>query len=175
MSQETTNTESENVVVDNSNEPIVLTVKSVRVVEKTEKMKANTVFITFKEEFDVFAKDSTTGLFVKTKTNVMSKSVGITTAILSDLSDDLAMLMSMPISAVVEKDGLSDMAKLQMLLAALLVNSKVVIISEEHSEGEIVDGEPLTRDQMFNNIVNINLSNRAKAWAAEKVAKLLEF
>ena len=175
MSQETKNTESMNVVANNSNEPIVLTVKSVRVVEKTEKMKTNTVFITFKEEFDVFAKDSTTGLFVKTKTNVMSKSVGITTAILSDLNDDLAMLMSMPISAVVEKDGLSDMAKMQMLLVALLVNSKIVITSEEHAAGEIIDGVALTRDQMFNNIVNINLSERAKAWASEKVAKLLEF
>lgn len=174
MSQETTNTESMNVVENNANN-MVMTVKSVRVVEKTEKMKANTVFLTFKEEYDVFAKDVNTGLFVKTKTNVMSKSVGIMTAILGDLSDDMSVLMSMPIAAIVDKPNLSEMEKMQVLLASLLVGSKVVITSEEHSAGEIVDGVELTRDQMFNDIVNVVLTDRAKKVIEDKVAKLFEF
>ena len=174
MSQETTNTESMNVVENNANN-MVMTVKSVRVVEKTEKMKANTVFLTFKEEYDVFAKDVNTGLFVKTKTNVMSKSVGIMSAILSELSDDMSVLMSMPIAAIVDKPNLSEMEKMQVLLASLLVGSKVVMTSEEHAAGEIVDGVALTRDQMFNDIVNVVLTDRAKKVIDDKVAKLFEF
>lgn len=174
MSQETTNTESMNVVENNANQ-MVMTVKSVRVVEKTEKMKANTVFLTFKEEYDVFAKDVNTGLFVKTKTNVMSKSVGIMTAILGDLSDDMSVLMSMPIAAIVDKPNLSEMEKMQVLLASVLVGSKVVMTSEEHSAGEIIDGAALTRDQMFNDIVNVVLTDRAKKVVAEKAAKMFEY
>lgn len=174
MSKETTNTESMNVVENNANQ-MVMTVKSVRVVEKTERMKANTVFLTFKEEYDVFARDVNTGLFVKTKTNVMSKSVGIMTTILSDLSDDMSVLMSMPIAAIVDKPNLSEMEKMQVLLASVLVGSKVVITSEEHAAGEIIDGVALTRDQMFNDIVNVVLTDRAKKVIEDKVAKLFEF
>ena len=174
MSQETTDAESMNVVENNANQ-MVMTVKSVRVVEKTERMKANTVFLTFKEEYDVFARDVNTGLFVKTKTNVMSKSVGIMTTILSDLSDDMSVLMSMPIAAIVDKPNLSEMEKMQVLLASVLVGSKVVITSEEHAAGEIIDGVALTRDQMFNDIVNVVLTDRAKKVIEDKVAKLFEF
>lgn len=174
MSKETKNTEIENVVENNANQ-MVMTVKSVRVVEKTEKMKSNTVFITFKEEYDVFAKDVTTGLFVKTKTNVMSKSVGVMTAILGDLSDDLSVLMSMPVAAIVDKPNLSDMEKLQVLLVSLLVGSKVVITSEEHVAGEIIGDVALTRNQMFNDIVNVVLTDRAKKLITDKVESLLSF
>lgn len=174
MSQETTNTESMNVVENNANQ-MVMTVKSVRVVEKTEKLKANTVFLTFKEKYDVFAKDANTGLFVKTKTNVMSKSVGIMTAILGELSDDMSVLMSMPIAAIVDKPNLSEMEKMQVLLASLLVGSKVVMTSEEHFAGEIIDDEVLKRDQMFNDIVNVELTDSAKKLIEGKVAKMFEF
>lgn len=175
MSQDkANNTEKQNVVENNSNQ-MVLTVKSVRVAEKTEKMKVNTVFVTFKEEYDVFAKDPTTGLFVKTKTNMMSKSVGIMTAILGDLNDDMTVLMSMPIAAIVDKPNLSDMEKMQVLLASLLIGSKVVIESEEHSAGEIINDVVLTRDTMFNNIINIVLTDRAKKMAEDKAASLLSF
>lgn len=175
MEKNAKNTENQTVVENLNNH--VLTVKSVRVVEKSEnsKLKANTVFLTFKEEYEVFAQDEATGLFIKTKTNVMSKSVGITSAILADVNEDIAMLLSMPISAVVDKDNLSEMQKLQVLLTSLLVGSKVVINSEEHSAGEVIDGVALTRDMMFNNIVNVVFTDRAKKLAADKVAKLLEF
>lgn len=175
MAENAKNTEIQNVVENSNNK--ALTVVSVRVVEKSEKskLKANTVFLTFKEQYDVFAQDEATGLFVKTKTNVMSKSVGITSAILADVNDDIAMLLSMPISAVVDKDNLSNMEKMQVLLASLLVGSKVVVNSEEHSAGEVINGVALTRDQMFNDIVNIMFTERAKKLAADKVAKLLEF
>lgn len=174
MSQETTNTESMNVVENNANQ-MVMTVKSVRVAEKTERMKANTVFLTFKEEYDVFARNVNTGLFVKTKTNVMSKSVGVMSAILGDLDDNMSVLMSMPIAAIVDKPNLSEMEKMQVLLASVLVGSKVMITSEEHAAGEIVDGVALTRDQMFNDIVNVVLTDRAKKVVEDKVAKLFEF
>lgn len=175
MKKNAKNTENQTVVENSNNH--TLTVMSVRVVEKSEKskLKANTVFLTFKEEYEVFAQDEATGLFIKTKTNVMSKSVGITSAILADVNDDIAMLLSMPISAIVDKDNLSDMEKMQVLLASLLVGSKVVINSEEHSSGEVIDGVALTRDMMFNNIINVVFTDRAKKLAADKVAKLLEF
>lgn len=89
------------------------------------------------------------------------------------------MLLSMPISAVVDKDDLSDMEKMQVLLAAFLVGSKVVINSEEHSAGEVINGVALTRDMMFNNIVNVVFTDRAKKLAKElaasKIAQLLKF
>lgn len=179
MEKNAKNTENQTVVENSNNH--TLTVMSVRVVEKSEKskLKANTVFLTFKEEYEVFTKDEDTGLFIKTKTNVMSKSVGITSAILADVNEDIAMLLSMPISAVVDKDDLSDMEKMQVLLAAFLVGSKVVINSEEHSAGEVIDGVALTRDMMFNNIVNVVFTDRAKKLAKElaesKIAKLLKF
>lgn len=179
MEKKAKNTENQTVVENSNNH--TLTVMSVRVVEKSEKskLKANTVFLTFKEEYEVFTQDEDTGLFIKTKTNVMSKSVGITSAILADVNEDIAMLLSLPISAVVNKDDLSDMEKMQVLLAAFLVGSKVVINSEEHSAGEVIDGVALTRDMMFNNIITVVLTDLAKKLAKElaanKIAKLLEF
>lgn len=175
MSTEVINEVSDEVaneVVNKGLKP--MTIISIRVVEKTEKnnLTANTVFIMFKESYETFTFNQNNGLFEKTQTKQMSKSVGILGAILADVNDDMAILMSTPIAAIIEKEGLSDMQKMQMLLTNLLVGSKFMIRSEEHIAGEIINGIALSRDQMFTYIEQVLFSNRAKKFIQNKVDAL---
>lgn len=150
-----------------------LTVKAVRVAEPADKdrFKSNLVFLTFDGEYEKFEQNPVTKVFEKVKTNTMVNSVGVTKAIVSDVSEDFALLMSLPVDAIVDKEQLNMIQKLNLLLTGLLVGSKVVIKSEFHAMGEVINGQSLLRDMMFNNILNVLPNERAKTLAKRYVDK----
>lgn len=125
------------------------------------------------KELPCFKQDMETGIFTQSTTDEYNISFGVMCAMLSDMSDKLALLMSLPIEAVLFEDNfklLSAKQRTQVLLTRLLIGSTFEITSELHSANEIIDGEPLGRDKYFNNIEKILLTKNAKDFIDEKAA-----
>lgn len=172
MSTETTNNESVNTVKN-----ITATIKSVRVIAKTDNMSSNQVVITLDQSIPVFRTDATTRLWTETTTTDLSKGLSIVLAVLGDADEQLAMLTSLPINAIITSEKyskLTDMQKWQMFLAAVLVGSKLELVSELHSEGEIVNDKPMTHNQWFSDIEKILLSKTSKDYIEKRYNAFLE-
>lgn len=178
---ETINNDVNNVEnnIENSNELLDLKVTSVRVVAKSEdnKLRANTVFIRYEKPYKCFEQNPQTMLYEESESKEDSMSVGVMIGMLSGLSDELALIMSMPIEAVVTNpkySALSDMEKYQMLFAKILVNSVVKMDNEFHEVGFVPeDGKmPIDRDQYFHDIVDIMLCKKASEFVSKKFAEI---
>lgn len=178
---ETINNDVNNVEnnVENGNELLNLKITSVRVVAKSENnnLRANTVFIRYDKPYKCFEQNPQTMLYEESESKEDSMSVGVMIGMLSGLSDELALIMSMPIEAVVTNPkyaALSDMEKYQMLFAKILVNSAVNMDNEFHELGFVPEnGEsPIDRDQYFHDIVDILLCKKAREFVSKKFAEL---
>lgn len=164
---------------ENSNELLNLKITSVRVVPKSEdnKLRANTVFIRYEKPYKCFEQNPQTMLYEESESREDSVSVGVMIGMLSGLSDELALIMSMPIEAVVTNPKfatLSDMEKYQMLFAKILVNSVVKMDNEFHEVGFVPENgkSPIDRDQYFHDIVDIMLCKKAREFVSKKFAEL---
>ena len=96
--------------------------------------------------------------------------------LLSEVSEDIALLLSLPISAVVANErfcNLSDMEKLQTLLVTLTIGATAMLQSELHKAGEVINGETLTRDKYFNDIIELKLTERGMTKAQTLVSEML--
>ena len=178
---ETINNDVNNVEnnVENGNELLNLKITSVRVVAKSEdnKLRANTVFIRYDKPYKCFEQNPQTMLYEESESKEDSMSVGVMIGMLSGLSDELALIMSMPIEAVVTNpkyDALSDMEKYQMVFAKILVNSAVKMDNEFHEIGFVSeDGKsPIDRDQYFHDVVDIMLCKKAREFVSKKFAEI---
>lgn len=174
---ETINNDVNNV--ENSNELLDLKVTSVRVVAKSDdnKLRANTVFIRYEKPYKCFEQNPQTMLYEESESKEDSMSVGVMIGMLSGLSDELALIMSMPIEAVVTNPkyaALSDMEKYQMLFAKILVNSVVKMDNEFHEVGFVPENGkmPIDRDQYFHDIVDILLCKKAREFVSKKFAEM---
>lgn len=164
---------------ENGNELLNLKITSVRVVAKSEdnKLRANTVFIRYDKPYKCFEQNPQTMLYEESESKEDSMSVGVMIGMLSGLSDELALIMSMPIEAVVTNPkyaALSDMEKYQMVFAKILVNSVVKMDNEFHEIGFVPENgnSPIDRDQYFHDIVDIMLCKKAREFASKKFAEL---
>lgn len=178
---ETINNDVNNVEnnVENNNELLDLKVTSVRVVAKSDdnKLRANTVFIRYEKPYKCFEQNPQTMLYEESESKEDSMSVGVMIGMLSGLSDELALIMSMPIEAVVTNPkyaALSDMEKYQMLFAKILVNSVVKMDNEFHEVGFVPENgkSPIDRDQYFHDIVDIMLCKKAREFVNKKFAEI---
>ena len=160
--------------VENGNELLNLKITSVRVVAKSEdnKLRANTVFIRYEKPYKCFEQNPQTMLYEESESKEDSMSVEVMVGVLSGLSDELALIMSMPIEAVVTNPkyaALSDMKKYQMLFAKILVNSVVKMDNEFHEIGFVPENgkSPIDRDQYFHDIVDIMLCKKAREFVSK--------
>lgn len=174
---ETINNDVNNV--ENGNELLNLKITSVRVVAKSEdnNLRANTVFIRYDKPYKCFEQNPQTMLYEESESKEDSMSVGVMIGMLSGLSDELALIMSMPIEAVVTNPkyaALSDMEKYQMVFAKLLINSAVNMDNEFHEVGFVPENgkSPIDRDQYFHDIVDILLCKKAREFVSKKFAEL---
>ena len=177
MTSETINNDVNNV--ENNEELLNLKITSVRVVPKSEdnKLRANTVFIRYEKPYKCFEQNPQTMLYEESESKEDSVSVGVMIGVLSGLSDELALIMSMPIEAVVTNPkyaALSDMKKYQMLFAKILVNSVVKMDNEFHEVGFVPENgkSPIDRDQYFHDIVDIMLCKRAREFVSKTFADM---
>lgn len=174
---ETINNDVNNV--ENGNELLNLKITSVRVVAKSEdnNLRANTVFIRYDKPYKRFVQNPQTMLYEESESKEDSMSVGVMIGMLSGLSDELALIMSMPIEAVVTNPkyaALSDMEKYQMVFAKLLINSAVNMDNKFHEIGFVPENgnSPIDRDQYFHDIVDILLCKKAREFVSKKFAEL---
>lgn len=165
--------------VEDSNELLNLKITSVRVVPKSEdnNLRANMVFIRYDKPYKCFEQNPKTMLYEESESKEDSMSVGVMVGMLSGLSDELALIMSMPIEAVVTNPkyaALSDMEKYQMVFAKILINSAVKMDNEFHELGFVPEEgkKPIDRDQYFHDIVDILLCKKAREFVSKKFAEI---
>lgn len=157
-----------------------MTVTSLRVCEATSTVDGKSfqkhfVVLRFKEVYKRFTEVSN-GDFEEIETHEFSMPLSIFKNLLSEVSEDIALLLSLPISAVVANErfcNLSDLEKLQTLLVTLTIGATAMLQSELHAAGEVINGEALTRDKYFNDIIELKLTERGMTKAQTLVSEIL--
>lgn len=141
-------------------QPTAFKVVSVKLMRASaeNKFKRDTLFFTLDKKFKVMQHNAMTATFEEVETNIYSMPRSAFEKVLIETSEDMAIFVS------AHENGLETAE-----FAALMVASTVAMTSVKHLATEVINGVTLERDQWFNDIVNVVLSDRAKKFVEAKV------